>query len=112
VQKRSKIILIIGLVMWVLFHTAWLFFGRRTFELGQAFIIYASSLILLLEFKDKVSEVFHAIALNEILDELFFNPYELSWNEYLTLAIILLRIFTSISLTGLANTLILKIQRK
>jgi hypothetical protein len=98
--------------MWVLFHTAWLFFGRKTFELGQAFIIYTSSLILLLEFKNKVSEVFHAFALNEILDELLFNPYELSWNEYVTLAVVLLRIFTSISLTGLMNTLILKISRK
>jgi hypothetical protein len=112
VQKKSKIALIVGIVMWVSFHSAWLFFGRETFEIGQAFIIYASSLTLLLEFKNKLSHVFHAIALNEILDELFFNPFELSWNEYLTLAIILLRIFTSISLTGLANTLILKIQRK
>ena len=98
--------------MWVFFYTAWLFFGRETFEFGQAFIIYASSLVLLIQFKNKITESFHIIALNQLADEIFFDPYLISWNEYLTIGVLLLLIFTPFSLTSLTKLLISKTRIK
>jgi predicted membrane protein len=90
VQKRSKILLITSVALWLFCYNAWHFFGQEWFEIGQAIIIYASALLLFWEHKNKTTLIFKIIATNQLFDEFFSNPLEVSWNEYLTAFLIIL----------------------
>lgn len=91
------------ILVWLFTYNAWLFFGKETFEIGQALIIFFLSFIIIKEFPNKVTAIMFILATNQLADELFFNPFEISWNEYITVLFTILVSFFGTRILNLAK---------
>jgi len=94
-QRKIKTILTLSVIIWVACWISWMFFGREFFEVGQAFAIFGFSSAFVVAFPLwKISKISFAIALNQLMDELFFDPFKVDINEYICMiAIVLLIIY-------------------
>ena len=93
-DKFANLILWIFVIIWVTIWSAWLFLGQDVFEIGQAFSIFGfASAFLIVKKEWLISRIAFTIACNQLADELFFNPYIVSWNEYLTISVLIVLIF-------------------
>lgn len=77
-----------SILTWLICNTAWIFFGAPTYYFGTAFIIFISSVIINSStekgtYQKLITEVFIFLALNNLIDELFFDATVIELNEYL-----------------------------
>lgn len=95
----NTILLGISLFCWVLCYNLWQFYGYNLYYIGNAIIIASSSFIIFSinkkESKEKriISLIFFILAMNNLVDEVLFDPCKFDINEYIT---ILITIFTGI----------------
>jgi len=85
---NNIIFLIVGLLVWIFCHTAWMFTSYNTYYIGTAFIIFVSSYVINNITENKsyhklITRLFLFFAFNNLLDEIFFDPKVFDWNEYL-----------------------------
>lgn len=80
-------------IVWLYIWNAWMFQGKELFEVGQAFTIFGFVLASYLTYpKVLITKIALTIATNQLLDELIFNPFKISWNEYFTIGALILLI--------------------
>lgn len=87
-SSNNAFVLTIALIIWVFCHTAWIFVGVNTYYIGTAIIILASAYVInsitRKGWHKLITRLFLYLALNNIADELFFDPKQFDINEYLT----------------------------
>lgn len=81
-KPRHLIWLLCGVVIWLLCHNIWIVYGASTYYFGTAFIIAVSSYILYDIRAHFLTRFFLFLSINNLLDELFFDPTQFSWVEY------------------------------
>lgn len=74
----------ISLLVWLVSNTAWIFLGSPVYYIGVAFMIFGSCLSLhLMKILPRwLTTIGFLISLNNLIDELFFDPTEINFNEY------------------------------
>ena len=82
-KPKHLIWLLCGVVVWLLCHNLWIVYGASTYYFGTAFIIAVSSYILYDIRAHFLTRFFLFLSINNLADELFFDPTEFSPFEYL-----------------------------
>jgi glutamate synthase domain-containing protein 2 len=83
-KPKHLLWLLVGLLIWVVCHNAWLIYGAKTYYFGTAAIIAISACILHDIQHTFLTRVFLFLSINNLADELFFDPAAFSVNEYIT----------------------------
>ena len=94
----NKIILYIGLVIGILTYLFWEYLknaGFSIFYIGNALFIFSLALyIFLKDRKSFIAYVILGLSVNNLLDEIWFNPIKFNWSEvFVGVLIILLALF-------------------
>lgn len=85
---ENKFILWIALFMGLSTYSFWGFLGPGAFYIGNSFYILFLCIFLLNKYRDSlVCFLLFVVSLNNCIDELFFNPTEIQFNEILLLII-------------------------
>ena len=85
-----KIILYIAFIISVLTYYLWCFLPKGTYYIGNAIFIFL--IILYIYLKNRKSTICFVLffaSLNNLLDELFFEPQKIGLNEYLILIVVI-----------------------
>lgn len=81
--------LLVGLVTFSLWSIIRDYFGIPIFYTGNSFFIFLLCVFLLNKFKDSlVCFLLFGLSLNNLIDELFFNPTEIQFNEIILLILL------------------------
>ena len=107
-QKGIELYLfIIGLVGWIIGQLLWVFVGTKLYYVAVA--LFITILVYIIhsntpkDWKRAISRIGLFICFNNLADELFFSPSDLSYNEILTA--IIYTIYTWIKYKRLRNGL-------
>ena len=90
---RQRILLLSALVVSLLGYNLWLFLWKGFFY--QAMALFVLMLLYLIKciskdyWVNKIAVIGCWMALNNLLDELFFNPTEYGYNDYIILIIVI-----------------------
>jgi hypothetical protein len=82
-KSKHLIWLLSGIVIWLLCHNLWIVYGASTYYFGTAAIIAVASYILYDIRAHFLTRFFLFLSLNNMADELFFDPEVFSTLEYL-----------------------------
>jgi hypothetical protein len=92
-QQKNDIILKIAICIAIISYTFWSFFDNLPFELfylGNALFIFLLALYIKQATKKSFLTFFlFCVTLNNLLDELLFDPQKIGYNEYIATAIII-----------------------
>ena len=103
-EKINRSVLSILVVIWITSWTAYHYFGRETFEIGQAIGLFSSFFALfILKPNWKISKIGFIVSTNALLDELFFDPFKISLNEYFCIGLIILFILFNNKINEVSN---------
>lgn len=92
--RFNKIILSIGLSVWVALYSLWYLFDfQQLYFIGQAFMIMCVATILYRQYKSTTTSIFLVLALNQIIDEFLQIATEFRITEYITITIVIFFIF-------------------
>jgi hypothetical protein len=93
-SKAQHYILLVSLIIWVVSYNLWIFFDSSVYYIGTAVFILGLSLLIDMSVKEKwkqiTSKFFLILAVNNVLDEVFFNPTTFDFNEYITIFLFLI----------------------
>jgi len=96
-HQKNNVILKIAVIICILTYTLWSFFnsfGIGFYYIGNALFIFLLALYIRQISKPSFIIFFlFCLALNNLLDEVLFNPLKIGWNEYLASAIIIVVYF-------------------
>jgi len=83
-------IFLASFIVWVVSYNAWQFFGVNIYYIGQASLILGCAWLIFKQNKGAqnkmsvtITEIFLLFAVNNMADELFFDPTRLSANEFI-----------------------------
>lgn len=79
---NSKIVFYVGSALWVLFFSLWAYFGRWTYDLSTALIIFSTFHILLKYESNWWVKFIYTVSVNNLIDEIFLYPKRINWTEY------------------------------
>ena len=91
--SNQTILFIIGLCSWILGQLLWVLVGTQAYYIGVA--IFITTLVGIIHmntetgWKKQVSKIALFICVNNIFDELFFDPTLFSYNELITTLLII-----------------------
>jgi len=77
-----KYLLHIATILSILTYSFWIYFPKESFYVGNGLFIFLLCLYIFLQNrKSFIKFVLFCLSINNLLDELFFNPTELGVNE-------------------------------
>lgn len=87
-KDKDFALFIVGVVTWVITYNIWVLVGESTYYIGTAFMIAVCSYLInnvtKVGWQKIVSRFFLFISVNNLIDELLFDPTAFELNEYLT----------------------------
>lgn len=104
-KLRNKRLYALFIIIWVACWSLWLWGGKETFEIGNAFVCFGFTLVYFLEHKSySISKIGLAISCNQLADELFFDPFKISINEYTCMGFIILFILFNSKINEISDS--------
>jgi hypothetical protein len=90
----DKVYLYIALIVSVFTYLFWGFLPKGSFYIGNALFIFMLCSFIFYKFKNyKVALILFAVSLNNLLDELFFDPKKIGLSELLIWFFVLIYIY-------------------
>jgi len=92
--RATRIIYGLSIFGWIACFLLWKYYGVWVYEIGTSIVIFGATLTNMIAaktFRDThwIWVFGFFVACNNLMDELFFNPEEFSWNEYIMAALTL-----------------------
>lgn len=93
IKNRVNILFIISILFWVVSYNIWQYTAPNIYYIGNAQMIMVCSWMI----HQKTNSVHHVIsrlflflAFNNLIDEIFFDPTAVEWNEFVIFALYLI----------------------